>query len=104
VPSAPVSGALAIGIAPRALDMLFGGSRKAMEMMRWPSASRLPVIDAEDLLLREQPGKQLAARQIARGAHEHDDMRRLRPHTCWNLRHDASLLPYARNSRGENNK
>ena len=24
-------------------NMLFGGSRKAIEMMRWPSASRLPV-------------------------------------------------------------
>ena len=23
--------------------MLFGGSRNAMEMIRWPSASRLPV-------------------------------------------------------------
>ena len=23
--------------------MLFGGSRKAIEMMRWPSARRLPV-------------------------------------------------------------
>ena len=24
-------------------NMLFGGSRKAIEMMRWPSAMRLPV-------------------------------------------------------------